>query len=78
MNTSAKSRYCRTVCEFIAVSAMFALIALGFGRLPERVSDIYTVSAGTDECARVVVIDAGRPAEEIARDIAEDVAKLKT
>lgn len=27
---------------------------------------------------RVVVIDAGRPAEEIARDIAEDVAKLKT
>ena len=64
MNTSAKSRYCRTVCEFIAVSAMFALIALGFGRLPERVSDIYTVSAGTDERGRVVVIDAGHGGED--------------
>ena len=64
MNTSAKNRYCRTVCEFIAVSAMFALIALGFGCLPERVSDIYTVSAGTDECARVVVIDAGHGGED--------------
>ena len=88
MNTSAKSRYCRTVCEFIAVSAMFALIALGFGRLPERVSEIYTVSAGTDERGRVVVIDAGHGGEDggasgenglLEKDINLDIsARIKT
>ena len=49
----------------------------------KKVWNVWSVQEGflriaAEHPERVVVIDAGRPAEEIARDIAEDVAKLKT